>query len=451
MFLDRLMNAGAAFDWAVCGSGVLSAEFPLVDALTRQDGLYALVTKPTRGAWQARVIGSIIDYCHAMREPERLLACLAAPAVRIVSLTITEGGYNFNDTTGQFSFDEPAVAHDLAGGSPPETVFGLIAEACRRRRERKSSGFTLLSCDNLESNGDTARKMFLAFAARRDPGIAAWIAEHVSFPNSMVDRITPATTEADRAAVRDRFGLDDRCPVVCEPFVQWVLEDRFPAGRPAWEKAGVHLVEDVAPYELMKLRLLNGGHQALAYLGCLHGYRYVHEVARDPVFAEFCLGYLQEEVSSTLLPVPGIDLKHYQRELLERFSNPEIRDSLARICAQTSDRIPKWILPVIQRRLEQGLPVARVAAILASWWRYLQGVDELGRPIEVVDRRWPELRAMMLRGAGHSLAFIRYRPVFGDLAEHAGFAEAYLRAAKALIEQGARTAAGACGRVQFTG
>ena len=442
MFLDRLMNTGAAFDWAICGAGVLSAELPMADALMRQDGLYALVTKPTRGSWQVRVIGSIIDYCHAMREPERLLAHLTAPAVRIVSLTITEGGYNFDDTTGQFRFDEPAVARDLAGGGPPGTVFGLIAEACRQRRERRSSGFTLLSCDNLESNGDTARKMFLAFAARRDAAIADWMAEHVSFPNSMVDRITPASTEADRASIRDRFGLDDQCPVVCEPFVQWVLEDRFPAGRPAWEKAGVHLVDDVAPYELMKLRLLNGGHQALAYLGYLHGYRYVHEVARDPVFAEFCLGYLKEEVSSTLLPVPGIDLEHYQRELLERFSNPEIRDSLARICAQTSDRIPKWILPVIRRRLEQGLPVARAAAILASWWRYAQGVDELGRRIEVVDRRLSDLRPLVLCSAVHPLEFIRYRPIFGDLAEHAGFAEAYLRAAKALNEQGARTAAG---------
>jgi mannitol 2-dehydrogenase len=267
---------------------------------------------------------------------------------------------------------------------------------------------------------------------------------HVSFPNSMVDRITPATAEDDRAAIRRRFAIADAVPVVCEPFLQWVLEDRFPAGRPPWEHAGVQLVENVEAYELMKLRLLNGGHQALAYLGRLHGHRTMDEVARDPVFAEFFLEYLRHEVASTLSPVPGIDLAAYQCGLLERFGNAAIADPLSRICADASDRIPKFIFPVIRRRLEQGLPVSRAASVIAGWARYAQGTDEAGKPIEVVDRRLAELRLSIQRSAADPLEFIRFRPVFGDLAEDPRFAEAYLRAAALMKEKGARAAAASC-------
>ncbi len=444
MYLDRLMAAGEGRDWAICGTGVLASDLPLADALMRQDGLYTLVTKPAQGPWRAQVIGSIIDYRHAARDAERLLQRLTAPGVRIMSLTITEGGYNFDEQTRQFRFDQPAVARDLAGHTPPATVFGLVTEACRRRMGHGIGGFTLLSCDNLQENGNTARAMFLAFAERRDPVAAEWMANNLTFPNSMVDRITPVTTTADRLAVSRQFGIDDGCPVVCEPFAQWVVEDRFAAGRPALEKVGVQLVGDVAPYELMKLRLLNGCHQALAYLGSLHGYRFVHEVAGDPVFAEFGLGYMAREVSDTLLPVPGVDLGGYQRGLLDRFGNPEIRDSLARICEQTSDRIPKWILPVIRRRLELGLPVLHGATIIASWARYAQGVDERGNPIAVIDRMGPEIQALAERARNEPLAFIRHRPVFGDLAEHRPFAEAYLQAARRLGSLGAKAAAEAC-------
>ena len=444
MYLDRLMAAGGARDWAICGAGVLSSDLPLADALRRQDGLYTLVTKPAQGPWRAQVIGSIIDYRHAVGDAERLLQRLTAPAVRIVSLTITEGGYNFDEQTRQFRYDQPAIARDLAGQTPLATVFGLVTEACRRRREGGIGGFTLLSCDNLPANGDTARMMFLAFAGRRDRATAGWMAGQVTFPNSMVDRITPVTTAADRLAVCRQFGIDDACPVVCEPYAQWVLEDRFAAGRPALEKVGVQLVGDVAPYELMKLRLLNGCHQALAYLGCLHGYRFVHEVAHDPVFEEFGLGYMAREVCSTLLPVPGVDLGEYQRGLLDRFGNPEIQDSLARICEQTSDRIPKWILPVIRRRLEMGLPVTHGAMVIASWARYALGFDERGNEFAVIDRRALEVQAMARRAQTEPLEFIRHRPIFGDLAECRPFAAAYLQAARCLGERGARAAADAC-------
>src|SRR3954454_16470829 len=225
----------------------------------------------------------------------------------------------------------------------------------------------------------------------------------------MVDRITPVTTDHDRAVLNERFGIQDGWPVVCEPFTQWVLEDRFPAGRPPLESAGVQLVPDVEPYELMKLRLLNASHQALCYLGYLSGYRYAHEVCSDPLFTGFLLGYMDDEATPTLAPVPGVDLASYKHQLIERFANPEIRDTLARLCAESSDRIPKWLLPVINEELAAGGPVRRSALVVASWARYAEGVDEQGEPIEVVDNRREEVMARARRQEADPLAFLRDR------------------------------------------
>jgi mannitol 2-dehydrogenase len=251
----------------------------------------------------------------------------------------------------------------------------------------------------------------------------------------MVDRITPQTTDADRAMVRERFGIEDGWPVVCEPFAQWVLEDDFAAGRPPYEDAGVQLVADVEPYELMKLRLLNASHQALAYFGALCGYELVHEAAQDPLFERFLLGYMDEEATPTLAPVPGIDLDRYKRELIERFANPHVRDTIARLCAESSDRITKWLLPVIRQRLVEGGDVARAAAVVASWARYAEGVDEDGAPIEVVDRLRERVTANARRGPD---AFIGDRELFGDLAADPRFADAFRDALRSLHERGAR-------------
>jgi mannitol 2-dehydrogenase len=280
--------------------------------------------------------------------------------------------------------------------------------------------------------------MFAAYADLAEPGLGDWVREQVTFPNSMVDRITPVTTAEDMARLRADFGIDDGWPVVCEPFRQWVLEDDFPTGRPPWENCGVQLVADVTAYELMKLRLLNASHQALGYAGYLAGYRYAHEAATDPVFAEFVTGYMRAEAQPTLAPVPGVDLDGYIRTLLERFSNPAIRDTLARLCASSSDRIPKWVLPVIRDNLATGGEVARSAAIVASWARYAEGTDEAGKPIEVVDRLRNDL---MTRAAGQladPLSFVRNEELFGDLARDERFAAAYLRALDSFHQVGAR-------------
>ncbi len=360
MYLDRLMCQGKALDWGICGVGVLPADRRMRDALAAQDGLYTLVVKHPDGSLEPRVIGSIVEYLLAPDDPEAVIAKLADPQTRIVSLTITEGGYNFHSVSGEFDAANPDVVHDLRGDGPPRTVFGLVTEALVRRRERGVPAFTVMSCDNIQSNGDAARRSFLGFAGLGDPELASWVAEHVAFPNSMVDRITPVTTDADRAELVRRFGVDDRWPVVCEPFTQWVLEDRFAAGRPALEDAGVQLVDDVEPYDLMKLRLLNASHQALCYFGYLCGYRLVHEVCQDPLFQRFLLSYMDSEATPTLRPVPGIDLAAYKRTLIDRFSNPNVRDTVARLCAESSDRIPKWLLPVVAAEPGHRRPGAAV-------------------------------------------------------------------------------------------
>ena len=440
MYLDRLMNAGQAHDWAICGVGVLPGDARMKEVMDNQDCLYTLVVKNPDGTREGRVVGSIIEYLFAPEDPEAVIEKMASAEIRIVSLTVTEGGYNFHHVTGDFNAENPDVIHDLQPGAAPRTTFGLVAEALARRRARGLAPFTVMSCDNIQGNGDVARKMFTAFAHRKDPGLGAWAAEKVPFPNSMVDRITPVTTDADRAAVAEEFGLEDGWPVVCEPFEQWVLEDHFSLGRPPFEDAGVQLVGDVEPYELMKLRLLNASHQGMCYFGYLAGYRYAHEVAQDPLFAQFLLDYMTREAAPTLQPVPGIDLENYMHTLIERFSNEHIRDTLARLCAESSDRIPKWLLPVIRINLAAGGEIRRSAAIVASWARYDEGTDEQGNPIDVVDRLKEPLMAAAARQRENPLAFISNRELFGDLIDNKAFVTAYTRALDDLHRHGARAA-----------
>jgi len=438
MYHDRLMNEGKALDWGICGAGVLAADRRMQQALDAQDGLYTLVLKHSDGTYEPRVIGSVVAYLFAPDDPEAVIEKMAAEPTRIVSLTVTEGGYNIDDATGEFDVASPGVARDLAPGAVPRTTFGLITEALRRRRDRGLVPFTVMSCDNLPGNGRLARRVFTAFARLRDPGLGGWVEREVRFPDSMVDRITPATTDADRAEVAERFGIEDRWPVVCEPYAQWVLQDAFTAGRPPYEEAGVQVVDDVEPYELMKLRLLNGSHQAMCYFAYLSGYRLVHEAAQDPVFRAFLLGYMDEEATPTLAPVPGVDLEGYKHTLIDRFSNPQVRDTIARLCAQSSDRIPKWLLPVVRQQLAAGGQIRRSAAVVASWARYTEGVDEQGEPIEVVDRLAGTLTRLARRQREDPDAFIANREVFGDLAGDQRFATAYRTALASLYQRGAR-------------
>lgn len=440
MTLNRLMNQGEALDWGICGVGLLPHDKKIADILLSQDCLYTLTLKHPDGRRDAEVIGSIVDFLFAPENKSAVLEKMSSPEIRIVSLTITEGGYNFDRVTGEFDFTTPAVAADLVEGAEPTTAFGIITEALRLRREAGIAPFTVLSCDNIQANGDMAKNMFTAFAQAKDPELGSWIEANVAFPNSMVDRITPVTAPEDIAEAEERSGLIDSWPVVAEPFFQWVIEDHFTLGRPPFEHADVQMVEDVMPYELMKLRLLNASHQGLCYFGYLSGYRFAHEALADPLITRFLLRYMNEEATPTLLPVPGIDLMGYKNQLIERFSNPEVRDTLARLCAESSDRIPKWLVPVIREELAQDGPIKLSAAIVASWARYAEGVDEEGNEINIVDN----VREQVMKSAAgqreNILAFIENKDLFGDLAQNERFAEAYAEALKLIIENGAHKA-----------
>lgn len=437
MTLDTLMNEGKALDWAICGVGLLPSDQRMKEVFESQDCLYTLTLKHPDGRHESRVIGSIAEYLFAPDSADAVIERMADPAVRIVSLTITEGGYNFDRVTGQFDPTHPGVVADLADGATPITVFGFVTEAARRRRDRGVSPFTVLSCDNVQGNGHMAKTMFTAYAELKDPELGLWMRENIRFPNSMVDRITPVTFETDIAEAAAITGLDDAWPVVCEPFFQWVIEDDFGLGHPPFDEAGAQFVDDVEPYELMKLRLLNASHQGLCYFGYLAGYRYAHEAVSDPSIASFLLRYMNREATPTLKPVPGIDLDAYKNSLIERFANPEVRDTLARLCAESSDRIPKWLVPVIRQQLADGGEIDCSAAIVASWARYDEAVDEQGEPIIVVDALRDELVAIAQSQHEEPLAFIRNRSLFGDLADDERFASAYLDALASLHDHGA--------------
>ncbi|RRQ25087.1 mannitol dehydrogenase family protein [Rhodococcus sp. Eu-32] len=438
MYVDRLMQQGEGSDWGICGVGVLPGDRKMKDVMEAQDCLYTLALKHADGTWDTRIIGSIVEYLFAPDDAEAVVEKMAAETTKIVSLTITEGGYNFSATTGEFDEENPAIKADLADGAVPSTTFGLVVEALARRKDRGLKPFTIMSCDNIEGNGHIAQSTFTTFARLKDPALADWISAEGAFPNSMVDRITPVTTPEVVEGLSERYAIDDKWPVAGEPFTQWVLEDKFTDGRPPLEDVGVQVVDDVTPYELIKLRLLNASHQALAYFGYLSGYRLVHEVAQDSLFSEFLLSYMDNEATPTLQPVPGIDLDEYKKTLIERFSNPEIRDTVARLCAESSDRIPKWLLPVIRKNLETGGDIVRSTAVVASWARYAEGVDELGQPIEIVDQLKDSLIPIAQSQRENPTAFIANRAVFGDLVDDDRFVEEYTRQLASLHENGAR-------------
>ena len=419
MYVDRLLDSGTADAWGICGVGVLPGDRRMAEVMRAQDGLYTLVLMNPDGTRDAAVIASIVDYRFAPDDRESVVETLADRDTRIVSLTITEGGYNT----------------DAAG---PDSVFGLVADALARRRERGLPSPTIVSCANIEGNGDVAREAFTGYAERTHPGLADWMIEHTRFPNSMVDRITPVTTPDVIETLATEYGVEDDWPVAAEPFTAWVLEDSFSDGRPAFEDVGVLLVSDVTPYELMKLRLLNAGHQALCYFAYLAGYRMVADAAGDPLFAKLLLTYMDSEATPTLQPVPGIDLPAFKRTTVERFANPGVRDTIARLCFGSSDRIPKWLLPVIRENLESGAPIALSAAVVASWARYAEGVDEQGEPIDVQDRLAEVLVPIAQSQRDNPTAFIDNSEVFGDLARQTRFVDAYLSALDSLHEHGAR-------------
>lgn len=395
-YTDALMNSGEALDWAICGVGLRAEDRRARDDLKEQDYLFTLFELGDSDDTEVRVIGAIRDMLLAEDGAQALIDKLADPQIRIVSLTITEGGYCIDDSNGEFMAHLPQIQHDLAHPEAPKTVFGFLCASLEKRRAAGISAFTVMSCDNLPHNGAVTRKALLAFATLRNSDLCSWIDANVSFPNAMVDRITPMTSTAHRLQLADKHGVDDAWPVVCEPFVQWVLEDKFVNGRPAWEKVGVQFTDDVSPYEEMKIKLLNGSHLALTYLGFLKGYRFVHETMNDPLFVRYMRAYMDLDVTPQLAPVPGIDLSDYKDTLVARFSNQAIADQLERVCSDGSSKFPKFTIPTINRLIADGRETRRAALVVAAWALYLKGVDENGDTYSIPDPRAAFCQALVV-------------------------------------------------------
>ncbi len=416
VYIDDLMAQGGAKEWGICGVGLRPEDQPMRDALVPQDCLYTLVTRDASGD-EARVIGSLVRYLFGPEQPQAVREVLASPQTRIVSLTITEGGYT----------PQP---------DQPQNVFRHLAEALRERRDAGLKPFTVLSCDNLPSNGDAAKRALLASAP--DTDLAHWIAQNAAFPNSMVDRITPQTTDADRDLVRAEFGIDDAWPVVCEPFKQWIIEDDFCNGRPEWEQVGVQFVADVAPYEAMKLSLLNGSHFVMAHLGFLAGFTTVPEIMADPQFRTFIRRMMDEEVSPLLPDVPGIDLTEYKSMLIHRFDNPAIKDQITRLCLNGSGKFPQYLLPSLQRAIRAGGPHRLLTLALAGWLRYLTGTDEQGRAFLIDDPLAAELHVLAKQGGTDPRPLLTLTGLFDSLAQFEPFVRDLAAALTQLYNDGAR-------------
>ncbi len=434
-YLHQLRQLGEASDWGICGIGLREADAKLHAIFNKQAHLYTLMIKHPDGKIEAEVIGSIVNFKMGVTDSEPVIARLANADTRIVSLTITEGGYNFNPTTGEFNFDNPDIQHELRHPNDPITVYGFLTAALKRRRDNGLPAFTILSCDNIEHNGDMARKMLLAFTKVQDMGLAEWIAQKVCFPNSMVDRITPVTTKADIETLAQNYGVQDAWPVTCEPFIQWVVEDKFSNGRPAFEKVGVQFVPDVGPYEKMKLRLLNAGHSVLGLLGALHGHPTINACIEDQTFKTYLRAYLDQEATPILGNIEGIDLEDYKDSLLERFANPNIKDSVSRICSESSAKLPKFLIATIHDNLATGGSIKFATLIIAAWCYYSdKGTDRHGYPIEIIDAMSTELHQAAKQTTTDPAAFIRQESLFGNLIKNETFTKLYTETVQKIYE-----------------
>ena len=434
-YTDALMNESEASDWGICGVGLREADRKIGDILKAQDYLYTLIVKHPQGKVETCVIGSLIDFKLGCDDPGAVIDKMASADTKIVSLTITEGGYNFNPATGEFDFGDADVRHDLEHPDTPKTVFGYLTAALKKRRAQGLPAVTIQSCDNIQHNGNLTRKMVLAFAGRQDPELARWIESDVCFPNAMVDRITPVTTPEDIAYLRNEEGLNDQWPVTCEPFTQWIIENNFSNGRPAWEKVGAQFVPDVTPYEKMKLRLLNAGHSVLGLLGSIHGHKTIDGCVADPLFATYLRRFMDVEATPVLDPVEGIDLDAYKDSLIERFGNPNIKDSLARICLESSAKLPVFLVPTITANLERGGSIKYATLVIAAWCFYSdKGVDRHGARLDILDAMKDELHQAAKGTSDDTLSFLKLEPVFGNLIHNEQFTALYTEMIQALYE-----------------
>jgi fructuronate reductase len=435
VYIDDLLKDDPS--WGIVGASLRRPDTK--EALEPQDGLYTVAVRDAGGT-QPRVIGSILKVMDANTERQALLALMASPQIRIVSLTVTEKGYCHDPATGELDQRHPDIVHDLANPEAPRSAPGMLVEALARRRAAGIAPFTIMSCDNLPSNGVTVRRIVKRFARLRDPELGEWVSG-VAFPSTMVDRIVPSTTDADRAEIAGLVGLDDSWPIMTEPFTQWVIEDHFTDGRPAFERAGPQMVADVEPFERMKLRMLNGSHSTMSYLGYLAGYEYIADVMQDEAFVRLVHGLMTEEAMPTL-QMEGVDLGAYRDQLLDRFRNPALKHRTWQIAMDGSQKLPQRLLGTIRDRLAAGQPFERLALGVAAWMRYVTGVDEKGGEIDVQDPLALRMQAIAADTGDDPEALyeglVGLTEVFGtDLRDNQAFGEAVATQLDSLFELGA--------------
>jgi mannitol 2-dehydrogenase len=418
-YLHRLMNAGVARDWAIVGAGVRHGDAVMREKLLAQDCLTTLIELRPEGK-SAEVCGAMIDFVAVAPDNAPLIAQMADPAIRIVSLTVTEGGYFVNPATGRFDPTHPDIAHDAANPAAPCTAFGAIVAALRIRRDAGTSQFTVQSCDNLRGNGDITRDTVVGVARLSDPDLAAWIASHCTFPNSMVDCIVPATGPDEIATARD-FGIDDAAPVTHENYRHWVIEDAFCAGRPDWDRVGAIFTDRVHDYEAMKIRILNAGHQVLANAGELLGIATIADCMADPSVSAFWHKVEMEEIVPHVAPVPDMTPEDYVRLIEGRFSNPAIRDTTRRVAFDGSSRHAGFVLPILRDALDAGTPIAGLALVEALWACMCAGIREDGSPIAPNDPAWDTLQVRAEAARSRPMAWLEQDQIYGDLARNERF------------------------------
>lgn len=436
VYVDDILKANN--EWGIIGASLRRPDTK--QALDPQDGLYTLAVKDRSGT-HCRVIGSILEIIDATVEGARLLDIMASTAIRIVSLTVTEKGYCRDVATGKLDEAHPDIIHDIAHPETPKSAPGFIVAALARRHAAGIQPFTVLTCDNLPHNGKVVAGIVTRLAQLQNPGLGAFVKENVAFPSTMVDRIAPATSEEDRTAITKQLGLEDAWPVSTEPFSQWVIEDKFPLGRPPFEEAGVQMVADALPFERMKLRMLNGSHSTLAYLGYLGGFKTVAEAISHPDMHALIHDMMTREIIPTL-DMPGVDLTTYRDSLLERFANPALQHLTWQIAMDGTQKLPMRLLDTIRDRMALGEPSIRLSLGVAAWIRYASGVDEDGKEIDVRDPMAERLRFLGNQARTNpdalATAFLGLSEVFGDdLPNNARFRQQVVSLLGQLLHQGA--------------
>ncbi|HBC5670138.1 TPA: mannitol dehydrogenase family protein [Citrobacter koseri] len=440
LLTDRVLNAQGG-DWGICEISLFSGD-RLMSQLREQNHLYTVLEKGANGN-QAIIVGAVKECLNAKLDSlAAIIEKFCEPQVAIVSLTITEKGYCIDPATGSLDVSNPHIIHDMQHPTEPHSAPGILVEALHRRRERGLSPFTVLSCDNIPDNGHVVKNAVLGMAEKRAAELAAWIQQHVSFPGTMVDRIVPAATEESLDEITRELGVADPCAISCEPFIQWVIEDNFVAGRPQWEVAGVQMVDDVLPWEQMKLRMLNGSHSFLAYLGYLAGFQHISDCMQDSAFREAAYRLMMNEQAPTLR-ITNVDLSRYAASLIERFANPALKHRTWQIAMDGSQKLPQRMLEGIREHLTRGSDWPLLALGVAGWMRYVSGVDDAGATIDIRDPLSEKIRLLVESSsdAERVSALLSLQEVFGtDLVKNPLFVQAIEQAWRRIAQHGAHQA-----------